>query len=246
MLQLHQRTSAPSAVSVSISTAVCTVMCSEPVMRAPASGWESVYSARMAIRPGISCSASWICLRPSGARERSATLKSVKLMVPPARPARGALGARTSASVDVGRGWGRLTPGSLQPSQRTRVTARRREYDPDDRAQVERPLFAAARPPLLHPSGPATAAKRRPGARALISSSTGTGPGSTSSSAAICSVTSSPIRIRSNSCASAPSPFARISTTSLTISSQISATSSKRRCTCGCSWSWRNSTIVNT
>ena len=38
MLQEAQRTSAPSAVSVSISTAVCTVMCSEPVILAPASG----------------------------------------------------------------------------------------------------------------------------------------------------------------------------------------------------------------
>ena len=38
MLQLAQRTSAPSAVRVSISTAVCTVMWSEPMMRAPASG----------------------------------------------------------------------------------------------------------------------------------------------------------------------------------------------------------------
>ena len=39
MLQEAQRTSAPSATSVSMSTAVCTVMCSEPAMRAPASGW---------------------------------------------------------------------------------------------------------------------------------------------------------------------------------------------------------------
>ena len=39
MLQDAQRTSAPRAVSVSISTAVCTVMCSEPMMRAPFSGW---------------------------------------------------------------------------------------------------------------------------------------------------------------------------------------------------------------
>ena len=38
MLQLAQRTSAPSATRVSISTAVCTVMCSEPAIRAPASG----------------------------------------------------------------------------------------------------------------------------------------------------------------------------------------------------------------
>ena len=41
MLHEAQRSSAPSATSVSISTAVCTVMWSEPVMRAPASGWES-------------------------------------------------------------------------------------------------------------------------------------------------------------------------------------------------------------
>ena len=76
MLQLTQRTSAPRAVSVSMRTAVCTVMCSEPAMRAPASGWASPYSARRAMRPGISCSASWISLRPKPARERSATLKS--------------------------------------------------------------------------------------------------------------------------------------------------------------------------
>ena len=38
MLQETQRTSAPSAVSVSISTAVCTVMCRLPMMRRPASG----------------------------------------------------------------------------------------------------------------------------------------------------------------------------------------------------------------
>ena len=38
MLQDAQRTSAPSATSVSISTAVWIVMCSEPAMRAPASG----------------------------------------------------------------------------------------------------------------------------------------------------------------------------------------------------------------
>ena len=38
MLQLAQRTSAPRAIRVSISTAVCTVMWSEPVIRAPFSG----------------------------------------------------------------------------------------------------------------------------------------------------------------------------------------------------------------
>ena len=33
--------------------------------------------ARIAIRPGISCSASWISVRPKSAREMSATLKSI-------------------------------------------------------------------------------------------------------------------------------------------------------------------------
>ena len=45
MLHDAQRTSAPSATSVSMSTAVWMVMCSEPVMRAPVSGLVSVYSA---------------------------------------------------------------------------------------------------------------------------------------------------------------------------------------------------------
>ena len=39
MLHDTQRTSAPSSTSVSISTAVCTVMCSEPMIFAPASGF---------------------------------------------------------------------------------------------------------------------------------------------------------------------------------------------------------------
>src|SRR4051812_47790331 len=76
MLQEAQRTSAPSAVSVSMSTAVWMVMCREPLTRAPASGCAEPYSARIAIKPGISCSASVISLRPKSARERSATLKS--------------------------------------------------------------------------------------------------------------------------------------------------------------------------
>ena len=75
MLQLAQRTRAPSAVNVSINTAVCTVMCNDPVMRAPARGWLAAYSERMAIRPGISCSARTISLRPNSAAVRSATLK---------------------------------------------------------------------------------------------------------------------------------------------------------------------------
>jgi hypothetical protein len=74
MLQLAHRTWAPSATSVSISTAVWMVMCNDPVIRAPRSGCASAYSARTAIRPGISCSASRISLRPKSASDRSATL----------------------------------------------------------------------------------------------------------------------------------------------------------------------------
>ena len=74
MLQLAHRTWAPSAASVSISTAVWMVMCSEPVIRAPRSGWERAYSSRTAISPGISCSASRISFRPNSASDRSATL----------------------------------------------------------------------------------------------------------------------------------------------------------------------------
>ena len=55
-------------------------MCSEPVIRAPRSGWDAAYSARVAIRPGISCSASWISLRPKLASEMSATLYGSALM----------------------------------------------------------------------------------------------------------------------------------------------------------------------
>src|SRR5579875_1780253 len=74
MLQLAQRTWAPSATSVSMSTAVWTVMCCDPVIRAPASGLVPEYSLRTAISPGISCSASRISLRPNSASARSATL----------------------------------------------------------------------------------------------------------------------------------------------------------------------------
>ena len=73
MLHEAQRISAPSAFSVSISTAVWIVMCSEPVMRAPLSGFLSPNSSRQAIRPGISVSAISISLRPQPASEMSAT-----------------------------------------------------------------------------------------------------------------------------------------------------------------------------
>ena len=73
MLQEAQRTSAPSATSVSISTAVWMVMCSEPAMRAPFSGCVSPNSSRIDIRPGISVSAMVISVRPQSARPMSFT-----------------------------------------------------------------------------------------------------------------------------------------------------------------------------
>ena len=74
MLQDDQRTVAPSAWRVSISTAVCMVMCRQPAIRAPFSGLEAPYSSRVAIRPGISSSAMAISLRPHSASEMSFTL----------------------------------------------------------------------------------------------------------------------------------------------------------------------------
>src|SRR3989442_1345736 len=75
MLHEAQRTSAPRSISVSISTAVCTVMWSEPVMRAPPSGWVAAYRARSAMSPGISCSARRISRRPGSAGASAFTLK---------------------------------------------------------------------------------------------------------------------------------------------------------------------------
>ncbi len=77
MLQEAQRMSAPSACSVSMSTAVWMVMCSEPAMRAPFSGFDLAYFLRMAMRPGISCSAMAISLRPQAASDGSAITQSV-------------------------------------------------------------------------------------------------------------------------------------------------------------------------
>src|ERR1700760_3493912 len=87
MLHDAQRTSAPSATSVSISTAVWIVMCSDPVIRAPASGWGAADLRPVAISPGLSCSARGISFPPNSASPRSATLKSalatVVLILPP-------------------------------------------------------------------------------------------------------------------------------------------------------------------
>jgi hypothetical protein len=73
MLHEAQRTSAPSAFSVSMSTAVWMVMWSEPAMRAPLRGCFGPYSSRVAMRPGISVSAIEISLRPQSARPMSLT-----------------------------------------------------------------------------------------------------------------------------------------------------------------------------
>mmetsp|Transcript_9125 Transcript_9125/g.15537 ORF Transcript_9125/g.15537 Transcript_9125/m.15537 type:complete len:256 (-) Transcript_9125:784-1551(-) len=76
MLHEHQRTSAPRYCSVSASTAVWMVMCSEPMTRTPASGCAGPNSARADMRPGISCSAMSSSLRPKSESDMSATLKS--------------------------------------------------------------------------------------------------------------------------------------------------------------------------
>merc|ERR1719393_1161041 len=76
MLHETQRRSAPSACSVSMSTPVWMVMCSEPMMRTPARGCAGPYSRRADMRPGISNSARSYSLRPKSASDMSATLKS--------------------------------------------------------------------------------------------------------------------------------------------------------------------------
>src|ERR1700722_411250 len=53
------------------------VMCSDPAMRAPRSGWAAANSPRMAMSPGISVSAIRISLRPQSARLRSFTRESL-------------------------------------------------------------------------------------------------------------------------------------------------------------------------
>eukprot|EP00900_Chrysochromulina_parva_P002123 jgi/Chrpa1/11911/Chrysochromulina_OHIO_Genome00017981-RA len=74
MLHETQRTSAPRASRVSMSTPVWIVMWSEPMMRTPASGCDGPNSFRDAIRPGISNSARSYSLRPKSESDMSATL----------------------------------------------------------------------------------------------------------------------------------------------------------------------------
>src|SRR6476659_5504763 len=81
MLQLAQRTLAPSSTRVSIRTAVWIVIWSDPVILTPANGFSGAYFSRIAMRPGISFSAIEISLRPQSARARSRTLKSDVLLI---------------------------------------------------------------------------------------------------------------------------------------------------------------------
>merc|ERR1719182_339718 len=76
MLHEHQRTLAPNSANVSISTPVWIVMCSEPLMLSPLNGCAGPNSARAAMRPGISISASESSLRPNSAKPISFTLES--------------------------------------------------------------------------------------------------------------------------------------------------------------------------
>src|SRR5438270_3940209 len=77
MLHELHRTEAPSSTRVSISTAVWIVMCRQPTMRAPTSGFAAPNSSRNAISPGISVSAIAISRLPQSASAMSATLWSV-------------------------------------------------------------------------------------------------------------------------------------------------------------------------
>jgi hypothetical protein len=74
MLQRPSARRRRGPTSVSISTAVWMVMCSEPVTRTPLSGFCLAYFLRIDIRPGISCSAMSISLRPHSASAMSRTM----------------------------------------------------------------------------------------------------------------------------------------------------------------------------
>ena len=107
MLQLDHRTWAPSAVNVSISTAVWIVMCRQPAILAPAKGWLAPYFSRSDISPGISVSASSISRRPHSASDMSATLQ----------------GSRDDSAADSEEAWGEvvdmpiLSSFGLEPSR---------------------------------------------------------------------------------------------------------------------------------
>src|SRR3974390_93182 len=108
MLQEAQRISAPSAIKVSISTAVWIVMCREPAILAPLRGFWLPYSSRVAIKPGISTSAMAISLRP----------QSAKLMSLMAQSLVGVMAILLGFSDEVGAGipTARLYQGSRNPA----------------------------------------------------------------------------------------------------------------------------------
>ena len=61
------------SLHMTISTAVCSVICRQPAMRAPSSGFLPANCRRSCISPGISFSAMATSRRPQAAREMSAT-----------------------------------------------------------------------------------------------------------------------------------------------------------------------------
>lgn len=69
---LKTLTSAPNSINVSISTAVCIVICRHPAILAPFSGFEGPNFFRRLINPGISFSDSVISFLPHSANLISA------------------------------------------------------------------------------------------------------------------------------------------------------------------------------
>lgn len=69
-------TLAPSSTRVSMRTAVCTVMCRQPAIRAPFKIFPGPYFFLMAIKPGISFSAMVISFRPHSDKDKSAATKN--------------------------------------------------------------------------------------------------------------------------------------------------------------------------
>lgn len=169
MLHEHQRTSAPSLASVSMSTAVWIVMCSEPMMRAPANGCAAPYSSRHDIRPGISTSASSMSLRPKSASDMSATLKSPEASTFFAMVAAGR--AETSETVVRAGGTTIRTPRSAPGRSRARDARASRLAAPGHGAEARpcctcAPGRARARADRVHPSRRAGAERDTRRARA--------------------------------------------------------------------------------
>lgn len=81
MIKYIERTSAPNSMRVSIRTAVCTVMCKQPAIRAPFKIFWGPYFFLIAIRPGISCSAKIISFRPHSANVKSAIIIKMILLI---------------------------------------------------------------------------------------------------------------------------------------------------------------------